>query len=161
MNPTHSLPTPQRRTGLRLLWLVVVSLLFSSLTTAQTGEDLLRKAQQAGGAGQVRAAERYYHLAMQQGLQTAAVYQGLADLYFNARRHDDALALLDTALDRYPDNAALHKRKGWILQYRGDTAEALQALDRALSLTPGDQGLQRDISKLRQSTGDNNGQQEP
>jgi tetratricopeptide (TPR) repeat protein len=57
-----------------------------------------------------------------------------------------ALAVYDRILDRMPDNAAAHQRRGNVLLQLGRLNEARQSLDRAIRLSPQDKPILADLA---------------
>ncbi len=52
-------------------------------------------------------------------------------IYFTARRYDEALAAIDTAIEMHQDFRTAYQYRGWVLLSKGAYAEALSALVRA------------------------------
>lgn len=60
----------------------------------------------------------------------------LSDLYFRQAKLDDALTLLDTAIENYPDNHTYPFTKGLILQKTEQYHDAIEAYEQANALNP-------------------------
>lgn len=69
------------------------------------------------------------------------------------QRDDEALALLDQALARHPEAGALHHARGLALLRRGDRSGALQALEHAVRLEPGNPGYGYALATLLHDAG--------
>ena len=84
----------------------------------------------------------------------AAALADLSTLRLDQQRHEDALELALTATDHEPHNATAWTNRGVALSRLGRVEEALESLDRALSLDPHQQRA-RDVRDriLQESTG--------
>jgi Flp pilus assembly protein TadD len=61
-----------------------------------------------------------------------------SDRLFDRGKYQPALALLEQALARRPNDPELHQSKGEVLAQMGRDAEAVQCYDRAIRLNPND-----------------------
>ena len=64
------------------------------------------------------------------------VLSGVSYFYARIRRYDDALLLIDRAIDLFPNQASNYDTKGEILLMRGDTRGALDLWHIAVSVDP-------------------------
>lgn len=90
----------------------------------------------AEAQGRPVAAEERYGRALALHPRNPDALNGLISLHFNQQRYEKALALFQTLIDIDPNNAEVHLNRGVVLHYLGRTDEALESLDRALSLDP-------------------------
>jgi tetratricopeptide (TPR) repeat protein len=89
--------------------------------------------------GRFMEAEAEFRAALKLDPLFVPAWVNLADLMRARNREPDAEALLREALDRAPDDAALHHSLGLSLVRQGKREEALRELKRATELAPGNQ----------------------
>ena len=87
-------------------------------------------------AGQTREAQDDFRTALELGLRTADVYEGLGTTYGRLGRLDSALVVFDRALALEPRRGMLYYNRGVTWLHLGRAREALEDLDRAMALAP-------------------------
>lgn len=92
-----------------------------------------RAAQQLGRP----EADEYFARAIQVDPRDHEALDHLAMARFGQQRYEEALTLYRTMVDITPDNAVTHSNLGATLYYLGRFEQALESIDRALSLDPG------------------------
>ena len=97
----------------------------------------LRRALMLHQAGQGEEAARLYAQILRSHPEQFDSLHFLAVAHLQAARPDDALPLLDRAVEVRPDDAAAHASRALALNGLGRHAEALLSADRALALRPG------------------------
>ena len=110
-----------------------VSLLSDSSQVTALHVLLARVAQ---ALGRPEAAGEQYERALAIKPRDPDTLRRLISLRFEQQQHEKALDLLRTLADAGPGNAEVHLNMGVVLHYLGRTDEALESLDRALSLDP-------------------------
>jgi predicted TPR repeat methyltransferase len=102
---------------------------------------LLQSAALHHKAGRLADAEQFYQRAL--ALEPAHLHglRLLARLFTETRRHDQALPLLEKALQVAPADAETHYRLGLVLDGLGRSADALAAYRRARALKPDHPGV--------------------
>src|SRR5688572_28724233 len=63
-------------------------------------------------------------------------YNEMAGIYMRADRHDDAIAALETGLERSPHDGVLHNNRGMCYLLKEDPHAALQSFTRATEAVP-------------------------
>ena len=106
----------------------------SDLPTAHSLHVLLGKALQ--GSGRTRAGAAHFRRALQLDPHNMEALEYVAASHFRRKRYRQALRLYRTQLEIDPDKATTHANIGATLYYLGWSEEALQSLERALSLDP-------------------------
>ncbi len=86
--------------------------------------------------GDTEAAAEQYQRALRIEPRNPEVLDHLAMARFGQRRYEDALALYRTLLEINPDNALTHSNAGAALYHLDRPQEALQSIERALTLDP-------------------------
>ena len=79
-------------------------------------------------------AERYYRQAIEHNNTLVNSYFGLAKLYREAARYQEALEMLDHAEALAPHSASVHYTRGQVLERLGQSAKAHQEFDTAANL---------------------------
>jgi Flp pilus assembly protein TadD len=77
----------------------------------------------------------------------------LARLLSTAGRRDEALVVLREAAGRLPSDVEVALLLGETAAAQGSHAEAVKAFERALTLRPGDAGIERRLNELRAAAG--------
>jgi VWFA-related protein len=90
-------------------------------------------------AGKDREAAGAWQTALIKEADVPVLHQLLVDALLRLKRNDAALAALDRARARWPDDPAFTRRRVHALAAAGRTAEALDALDRLQAPGPGDE----------------------
>ena len=86
--------------------------------------------------GQSETATAYYIRALEIDPHYAKAIRRLAHLRAEQQRYDESLELFQRLIDIDPGDAMAHGNMGIVLFYLGNSAEALQRFDQALSLNP-------------------------
>lgn len=87
--------------------------------------------------GDYQQAEALFRSAIEQEPGWVAAYLNLADLYRELKRDEEGRQLLEEALDRLPDAAALHHSLGLLLIRQQEQVPAMYHLKRSVELSPG------------------------
>jgi len=87
-------------------------------------------------AGQVQEAEQGYRTLIAAGLKHHAAYANLAAICVSSGRHDEAIALLQSAIQIKPDLAEARWNLGRALGFQGKFHEAAACLQQVLELKP-------------------------
>lgn len=82
------------------------------------------------------AAERHFRRAMYLGLGDNIVLHGLGRLSLAKANYEDALKLLQAAVERFPADAKIHSDLGVALINLGRKDEAIQSFEQAIELDP-------------------------
>ena len=106
----------------------------SDLPTAGSLHVLLGRALQ--GLGRLQTGEAHFRRALQLDPRNMEALEYVAASHFRRKRYRKALHLYRTQLEIDPDKATTHANIGATLYYLGWSEEALQSLERALSLDP-------------------------
>jgi Flp pilus assembly protein TadD len=86
--------------------------------------------------GDMASAESSYKKAIEIDPAQMIPYINLADLYRRLNREEEGEALLNEALNQYPDLSAVHYALGLLMVRKQQTAEALEHLSKAALLEP-------------------------
>jgi tetratricopeptide (TPR) repeat protein len=105
-------------------------------------------------ASDLRAAEKAYRKALALNPSHADTYLNLGALLCEGRRCDEAVALFDEAVRRYPKEALLHFNRAVALEDQGRIAEALASYDTALRLDPDLADAHYNAARLHEQAGD-------
>jgi tetratricopeptide (TPR) repeat protein len=109
---------------------------------------------------QPEKAEHSYRRAIERNSALVNSYFGLAKLYRDARRYQEALEMLDHAEALAPQSASVHYAKGKVLSRLGESAKAQQEFDAAAKLLKSfNDRLQQDPSGDRSADAQNAAQQ--
>ena len=88
------------------------------------------------GLGRLQAGEAHFRRALELDPHNMEALEYVAASHFRRKRYRKALHLYRTQLEIDPDKATTHANIGATLYYLGWSEEALQSLERALSLDP-------------------------
>jgi tetratricopeptide (TPR) repeat protein len=124
-----------------LFLLGFMMLAMSPVSHATDAVDYFAKAQLAHRKGDVGSAERYYHRALRADVHRVEAAAVLVDLYYVQGRTEEALRVLEQALETNGDNGQLWARKGLLHRAAGQTKAARAAYERALALAPEDEDV--------------------
>lgn len=109
---------------------------FQSKEKPSIGEVLAKTVETSGGAA---AAGQFRELRAQQAEAYNFAPQQVGTLILRLVQHrklDDALALLQAAVEAYPDEAGFHARLGEVYATMGDRTRAIAAYEKAQALNP-------------------------
>lgn len=122
----------------------------ASAVTPQTpsGDALYALALSAHGAGQMVLAGQYYARALARAPNHAGAFNGLAVVYAQADRTDEALRLFARAIALTPEAAHIHNNAGYTLLRAGRLDEAEIALGKARELDPANTQTQQNLALL-------------
>lgn len=124
----------------RALYFFVVAPLFLTpvLHAAQPVpiNELYEKGEKAMQAGNLRVAEKYFLRVIRSEHGNPAAFTGLSSIYLIQRRYDEGLKILEDAIERDPNDAALQLRKGHILRDAQRPDKAREAFLKAVELEP-------------------------
>ncbi len=101
----------------------------------EEGKDPLDRAIREAATGNYKAAEELF-LRSIEGEHPAEARRGLIDLYMQTNREEEALNLLDEAIDSEPGDLDLILRRVKALSQRGRLADALAACESACEVAP-------------------------
>jgi tetratricopeptide (TPR) repeat protein len=101
----------------------------------------------------VPAAEREYQAALKLDPRSANAISGLANLYLQSKRLDQAEAALRRYLELDPQNGRAHVLLGRVLLAQNKNDAGVEELERGLQLAPGDPGAVRELSFAYASAG--------
>ncbi len=125
---------------LQAILAVVLSLAITSTSfaaSAPTYDALIQQAIAARNAGNFEAAEANLVLARDLANETSEVDFLLGMVQAFQERFIDAMATLDAALERYPDDVSLRLARARVLSYQGIYEQAIDATDDVLASNPG------------------------
>ena len=101
-----------------------------------------------------RAAEKAYRNALALNPAHADTYLNLGALLCEGRRCEEAVALFDEAVRRYPDESLLHFNRAVALEDQGRARDALASYDAALRLDPELADAHYNAARLHEQMGD-------
>ena len=100
---------------------------FSDTHAQQTTADHIEAAQVALAQYKINQAERSFLLALRQDSSSLPALKGLFTLYHSQQRNDEALKMIDSAVQFYPSDPELWVYKGLIHSGLGQSDQADQA----------------------------------
>ncbi|HEX2539716.1 MAG TPA: tetratricopeptide repeat protein [Caldimonas sp.] len=105
-------------------------------------------------ASDPRAAEKAYRKALALNPAHADTYLNLGALLCEGKRCEEAVALFDEAVRRYPHEALLHFNRAVALEDQGRARDALASYDAALRLDPDLADAHYNAARLHEQAGD-------
>ena len=99
--------------------------------------------------GQIEDAARSYEAALAIDPEDVAVNVNLGNIRLRARQPEQAIEHYRTALRRDPDDLEALQNLGRVLVWRGALAEAVELLERATRVAPGNPSVRRDLAAAR------------
>ena len=105
-------------------------------------------------ASDLRAAEKAYRHALALNPAHAETYLNLGALLCEGKRCEEAVALFDEAVRRYPNEALLHFNRAVALEDQGRVRDALASYDRALHLDADLADAHYNAARLHEQMGD-------
>ena len=105
-------------------------------TPSPAAEALLLKAALCLHRNDTEAALLYYNKVKEHYPQEAGAYVGLSRTYSALHRLDQALQVMDRAVEQLPDHAAVYRERGRIRLLLNDKAGAMDDLKKALQADP-------------------------
>jgi len=102
-------------------------------------------------AEQYDSAITEFNSAIQLNSDYALAYSGRGLAYIYTEDYEEAVTDVDKALQIDPDEASDWNNKGIALEQLGELEEAADAYDRALQLEPNNQGIQNNITVIREA----------
>lgn len=122
---------------------------FQSAAKPSIGELLAKTVETSGAAA---AAAQFRELRAQKPDEYNFGPGQLATLIFRLMQHrkvDDALALLDAAVEAYPEESGFHARMGEAYAAKGDRARAIAAYEKAQAINPNGTESKEMLRRLR------------
>ncbi|RJP23547.1 MAG: tetratricopeptide repeat protein [Candidatus Abyssobacteria bacterium SURF_5] len=100
--------------------------------------------------GDLQRAAQAFALALSRNPADAQTALFLAELYMKSKHYDRAADIYCRMSDRFPTDVRFHVLSASALERAGRLEAALERLEKAAALAPGDQALQQKLAALRQ-----------
>ncbi|MFP4555750.1 MAG: tetratricopeptide repeat protein [Bacteroidales bacterium] len=116
---------------------ILISLLLllpSTSTEAQT-TNLISLGYQKLEARELDEAINYFSQALEESPSDTSALSGMIRAHLLAQNHKDAQKVVEDALEKHPNNAEFHLRKGIVNNLRGQYRRAIEDFNRALKLS--------------------------
>jgi tetratricopeptide (TPR) repeat protein len=128
-----------------VLFLLSTFLVFSQIPDQLTKFRLAQTYEQAGDFE--RAADAYRAL-LHADSSNVLYFEGLRRVYLQLKKYDDAIALIQSRLQRAPDDVALQAALGGVYYKAGLEKEANAAWERAIAIDPKNQNVYRVVANV-------------
>jgi Tfp pilus assembly protein PilF len=124
-------------------------------TPASVGPDVfVAQGQLWETTGDFQKAMQSYTRALEAEPKNTAALASIARLHFRQENHKAAADFFRRAIEQNPNDAALHNDYGLTQVKLGDTAGAVQSINKALTLSPGTSRFANNLADAKYNSGD-------